>query len=85
MCIPEMSQQQVLTLYKVELVRCRRQCWCYPSHCSFIAGCSSPCVPVDCASLCSVLQDPSRKTVIGLLDIYGFEVFYINRYGPFSL
>lgn len=24
-------------------------------------------------------QDPSRKTVIGLLDIYGFEVFNINR------
>uniref|UniRef100_A0A3B4B466 Myosin motor domain-containing protein n=1 Tax=Periophthalmus magnuspinnatus TaxID=409849 RepID=A0A3B4B466_9GOBI len=22
--------------------------------------------------------DPSRKTVIGLLDIYGFEVFYVN-------
>ena len=24
-------------------------------------------------------QDPSKKTVIGLLDIYGFEVFYLNR------
>ncbi len=24
-------------------------------------------------------QDPSKKTVIGLLDIYGFEVFYVNR------
>ncbi|KAK1806296.1 hypothetical protein P4O66_000171 [Electrophorus voltai] len=23
-------------------------------------------------------QDPARKTVIGLLDIYGFEVFYVN-------
>lgn len=27
-----------------------------------------------------VCQDPSRKTVIGLLDIYGFEVFYVNRW-----
>lgn len=26
-----------------------------------------------------ICQDPSRKTVIGLLDIYGFEVFYVNR------
>lgn len=25
------------------------------------------------------LQDPFRKTVIGLLDIYGFEVFTVNR------
>lgn len=25
------------------------------------------------------LQDSSRKTVIGLLDIYGFEVFNVNR------
>lgn len=27
------------------------------------------------------LQDPFRKTVIGLLDIYGFEVFTVNRWG----
>ncbi|KAM7391895.1 hypothetical protein PAMP_022543 [Pampus punctatissimus] len=25
-------------------------------------------------------KDHSRKTVIGLLDIYGFEVFYVNRH-----
>ena len=31
------------------------------------------------------LQDPSRKTVIGLLDIYGFEVFYVNRWVPHAL
>lgn len=30
-------------------------------------------------SRANVLQDSSRKTVIGLLDIYGFEVFSINR------
>lgn len=28
----------------------------------------------------SFCQDSSMKTVIGLLDIYGFEVFYVNRY-----
>jgi len=26
------------------------------------------------------MQDSSRKTVIGLLDIYGFEVFDVNRW-----
>lgn len=30
-------------------------------------------------------QDSSRKTVIGLLDIYGFEVFHVNRYFVYVL
>lgn len=28
-------------------------------------------------------QDSTQKTVIGLLDIYGFEVLDTNRYGLF--
>ena len=34
----------------------------------------------ECKLLSLILpQDSSRKTVIGLLDIYGFEVFHVNR------
>lgn len=34
----------------------------------------------------SIGQDPNAKSIIGVLDIYGFESFKINRYLlPFCL
>lgn len=32
----------------------------------------------------SIGQDPTAKSIIGVLDIYGFESFKINRY-PISV
>lgn len=33
----------------------------------------------------SIGQDPNSKSLIGVLDIYGFESFKANRYGIMSV